>query len=635
MRVGNLIWLLFFTSLVLPISIFASGNNYDVDKIPASLRKDADAVIRNYTTRFEIDDESSAEEKVTFVVTIFDQDGQDYGRLALPYDKFIDIDDLDGKILDSKGEDIRDLDDDDVKDYSDISSYSLYEDFRIKVAQLYYDKYPYTIEYTYKISYDGYLNWPTWYSRHSLDPVQLSRFEVKVPDNYNLRYWCNKELVVPRISIDGDLYTWEATNLKPLSYDAAGEDIENIATVVRIAPSNFDIDGYEGNMDTWKSFGLWYNKLCKGKYKLPDGAIKNVKSIISPGDNSKQKVLKLYKYLQSHTRYVSVELGIGDWQPFDATYVYDHGYGDCKALSNYMISLLKEEGITAYPVLIHAGDNIHPVVDNFPSNQFNHVIVYVPLKNDSLWLECTSQTELPGEVDWDIENRKGLMITPHGGVLVKVPKSMPEQNTQIKNVKVALSENGATVTGIIKWSGNQRVSARSIMHETPEKQRKWIWGSFETPDTKLKHYSFKSRNDSNGQINLNINISLPNYVSLSGRRIFFNPDLMDRRTSVPEDVKKRLSPVRFSYPYLDVDSVTYNIPSGYKIEAFPDNVDLSSSFGSFERKLMPIGSKKILYVRSLQIRKYSIPAKNYEEYRKFFSNIVEADRAQVVLVKKD
>ncbi len=442
-------WLFLFVCFLLPTSILASGNQYDVKNIPASLRGNADAVIRNYTTRFEVDDESSAEEKVTFVVTIFDKDAQDYGELDLPYDKFTEIDELDGMILDAKGDKIRDLDDDDIKDNSDLNNYSLYQDSRIKTAELYYNKFPYTIEYTYKISYNGYLEWPTWYSRNSLNPVQLSKLEVKVPDNYNLRYWCNKELVVPQISIDGDLYTWEAKDLKPLSSDAAGEDIEDIATVVRIAPSNFEIDDYDGNMDTWKNFGLWYYKLCKGKHKLPTGAIKDIKSLISPNDNSEQKVIKLYKYIQSHTRYVSVELGIGDWQPFDATYVYNHGYGDCKALSNYMISLLKEEGITAYPVLIYGGSSAHPLIKDFPSNQFNHVIVYVPLKKDSLWLECTSQTDLPGEVDWDIENREALMVTPHGGVLIKLPKSTPVQNTQVRDIKVALSENDAAVSGII------------------------------------------------------------------------------------------------------------------------------------------------------------------------------------------
>jgi len=189
-------------------------------------------------------------------------------------------------------------------------------------------------------------------------------------------------------------------------------------------------------MDTWKNFGLWYYKLRKGRDKLPDEAIKEIKNIVSPSDNSEQKVVKLYKYLQSHTRYISVELGIGDWQPFDARYVYNHGYGDCKALSNYMISLLKEEGIKAYPVLIYSGSSVHPLVKDFPSIQFNHVIVYVPLKNDSLWLECASQTDLPGEVDWDIENREALMVTPRGGVLIKLPKSTPTQNTQVRDIKL-------------------------------------------------------------------------------------------------------------------------------------------------------------------------------------------------------
>jgi hypothetical protein len=36
----------------------------------------------------------------------------------------------------------------------------------------------------------------------------------------------------------------------------------------------------------------------------------------------------------------------------------------------------------------------------------------------------------------------------------------------------------------------------------------------------------------------------------------------------------------------------------------------------------------------LEIHDYSVPAKNYKEYRKFFWDIVKADRAQVVLVKK-
>ena len=59
--------------------------------------------------------------------------------------------------------------------------------------------------------------------------------------------------------------------------------------------------------------------------------------------------------MQNNTRYISIQLGIGGWRPFEAAYVASKGYGDCKALSNYMYSLLKEAGILSYYTLVKAG----------------------------------------------------------------------------------------------------------------------------------------------------------------------------------------------------------------------------------------------------------------------------------------
>ena len=67
------------------------------------------------------------------------------------------------------------------------------------------------------------------------------------------------------------------------------------------------------------------------------------------------KVAVLYNYLQQNTHYVGIQLGIGGWQTYDAAYVATKKYGDCKALSNFMISLLKEAGIKGHAVVIKGG----------------------------------------------------------------------------------------------------------------------------------------------------------------------------------------------------------------------------------------------------------------------------------------
>ncbi len=608
---------------------------YAVNKIPVELRSNANAVIRYSATRFEIEKGSDTVEKDTFAVTIFNKDGQCYGELSLHFDKFINIYELDGRILDENGEEIRELNGEDIKDHPAISWSSLYEDSRVKDAELYYNKFPYTVEYTYEIDYDGYIIWPSWYSQTSLEPVEFSKFEVKVPDNYKLRYWCNK-LKNPEISEGGRLYSWHAENLEKLSYDVVGESIEDIATIVKIAPSNFDFDGYEGNMDSWKNFGLWGYNLCKDKNNLSEAVVKKINSLVSPIDSPRQKVLKLYKYLQSNTRYVSVQLGIGGWQPFDAMYVHDRGYGDCKALSNYMVSLLRVVGIKSYPVWINNGSHRLPFINEFPSDQFNHVIVCVPLEKDTLWLECTNPNSLPGNMGWSNENRGALLLTPDGGVVVKTPKSTSSQNFMQKKIEVTFSNNTAAINGLIKWGGDQQNSVRDIIKDdVPKEQEKWILESFEVPDVKIKNYSFDIVPDSTNQVNLKLNLSLPKYATISGSRIFFNPNLMERRSYVPKEVSERLSPVRFSFPYHDIDSIVYKIPKGYKIEGLPDEMNLVSSFGSFSSKITKDGDSGILYVRSLEIKEYEIPAEKYNEYRKFFSDVVKSDRSQVVLVNKN
>ena len=216
---------------------------------------------------------------------------------------------------------MKELDEDkDVEDHGAFDGYSLFTDTKVKTVGFYYDKFPYTVELSYKIKYRDYFSWPQWYAQSGLDAVEKTKYQVVIPSDIELRYWCNRDSIKPAITSNGSdkIYTWQAESLPALSKDAMGDDEEDYSVIVKTAPSEFSVDGHEGKMTSWKELGDWIYGLYKDCGKLPADAVNDVHALVSPEDKLKDKVKKLYNYMQNRSRYVSVQLGIGGWKPFSA-----------------------------------------------------------------------------------------------------------------------------------------------------------------------------------------------------------------------------------------------------------------------------------------------------------------------------
>jgi transglutaminase-like putative cysteine protease len=615
----------------------AGTEKYSVKNIPAQLLP-ADAVIRDYSIEFEIYSPKKAIQKVTYAVTIFTKEERHRANLVLPYNKFITIDDLEGTLFDKQGREIRDIRKAEIKDYSAIDDYTLHDDSRVRYIAVVHDVFPYTVEYTYEIEYNGYLNFPAWYSRENINPVERTVFRVTTPSKYLLRYWTNKDSIRPVTVESGRKasYIWEAANLPKLSRDAVDEDLYDVSTIVRIAPSDFEIENVKGDMSSWKDFGGWFYKLKDKRSSLPASAVFDIQEIVKASPSKRETVKKIYEYMQSRTRYISVQLGIGGWQPFDASYVHNRGYGDCKALTNYMESLLRLAEIPSFPVLINSGTDRFPMITEFPSNQFNHVILCVPMERDSVWLECTNQSKPFGRLGYTTENRNALLISYDGGFIVRTPATGSDDNLQIRTGKIYIQSTGTAVVNIsTRFYGNRHNETQStLIQATPEERENWVKEQFTAPNISLHSFSIQGLENRSPEIVTDISASLLRYSSVSNDRIFFHPSIISRRTYIPPPVDKRLSPVRFPYPYKNIDSLWYTLPSHYIPETIPPALNVQTTFGSYSSKSISLGDTAVLYIRMTEMNMNSIPAERYQEYRSFIADIVRSDRAQIVLRKK-
>ena len=632
--------LLCIVSVFFTLQVFANAGDgeYAVSKVSAALLKKSNLVIRLEEEFIELQSLEKVAYKHHYVITVLNEEGAKFARLVESYDKFLDIKSIEGVLYDATGNKIKTLKSKDIEDFSGPSS-GLADDSRFKVHNFYYKIYPYTVEYfveTVKKETMFFQSWhPIWDENIS---VEKSSFSMKVPKDYLLRYKEFNYSTTVSIKEEGDrkIYSWQIINYEAIKREYASPAWSKITPTVLLAPSKFMIEDYSGDMTDWKELGKFQIALNKGRDILPVPVKQKVADLTKDAASLSEKTTLLYNYLQSSTHYISIQLGIGGWRPFEASSVASKAYGDCKALSNYMYALLKEAGIKSYYTLIKAGDNEDDIITDFPSRQFNHAIICVPDGKDTIWLECTSQTKAAGYMGGFTGNRHALLITDDGGKLVSTPVYGLKENLQIRHVKAVLDENAKlTIKSDSYYKGMAQDDLQMMINElSKDKVKESLLEQLDFSTYSIEDFKYKENKSYLPSVEETLDITVSNYATITGKRLFIFPNVMTRTNrKLPTDEERKYD-IELDYEFKDVDTAEIKIPAGYISEAIPQDVKIESKFGKYNASVKFSGDK-ITYYRSYEHYSGRFPSKDYGDLVKFYEAIYKADRSRVVLVKKE
>ncbi|HEY4334536.1 MAG TPA: transglutaminase domain-containing protein, partial [Puia sp.] len=350
----------------------------------------------------------------------------------------------------------------------------------------------------------------------------------------------------------------------------------------------------------------------------------------------RRKVYALYQYLQQNTHYISIQLGIGGLQPFSAEYVSTKKYGDCKALANYMVSLLKEAGITGKYVEIEAGDNAVPLEENFVCHQFNHAISCVPMEKDTIWLECTSQTQSPGFMGSFTGGRKAVLSDEEGGHVVQTPIYSATDNTQSRVIYAKLGPEGDLDAEVnTEYHCVRQETPHDAINEMGADQReKYLNNLFSLPTYKVEKSHYEEEKGPRPAVREELHVQASNYATVTGRRLFIVPNLFDRSTRrLTADTARKYDYIT-SQSYTDIDSVVIAIPPGYQPESMPKEIAIDGKFGVYKSSVKYGGDKLTCY-RYLQQTANRYPPADYAALVHFYEQLYQTDNQKVVLVKKE
>lgn len=614
---------------------------YAAAYIAPQLKENAHTVVREYKEVFKVNSLSNAVTRVKVAYTILNKKS-DANIINLYYDKMKKVKWIKGAIYDSRGKLIKKIKKSNLIDHSAISS-SLYADNRALSYKAPQTSYPYTIAYEYEETTTTTMWYPTWVIQDDYGvSVEKSHFQIILPKNYKFRYKVkNVELKLKESTTKkgNTSYQWIAFNLKALEKEPFSPSYRDIFPMIRTAPNSFKIDDHRGDMSSWENLGRFNYDLNKDRDVLSPTMAAKVKELTKDATTQAEKINILYKYMQDNMRYVSVQLGIGGWQTFDAQYVEKNKYGDCKALTNFMKSMLKAVNITAHPALIRMGRSKSTQDEDFPSASFNHVILYVPSDSEETkeptWLECTSSNDPAGYIGEGTNDRFALVYSEKGGKLIKTPMLTPKENLLMYKTTIDILPNGdARIKSNQTEKGYQQDRLRQMsFYGNKEEQEKYLRESLDLPNFKINEYNIEP-NKTEPITNTTLDILVNKYVSKAGKRIFIRPNAINRISYIPSKVSERQYPIVGSNSFLDKDEVIVNIPEGYKVESVPTKAfELKSEFGQYEITITQ-KENQLIYNRVLMIKNFNLPKEKYKDLRKFFKEVSKMDKLKVVLVQQ-
>lgn len=595
------------------------------------------AVIERYEASFDMSSPTSATYNVHVRVNILDAEASDIGEAYIFTDDFRSLTSFSARI-ESGGKTIKKYKLTDLKTAplggGGISDATV--SYVQPVAPV-----PYTVEYSYEVAFkNGFISFPSFIPLS--DPLVAlvdARYTIDVPAGTEIMYESSEEPAVEKGKTDK--YTWSFSSVEPYVYEHMMPGRFEFLPYAYAAPKAFTYAKTSGVQDGWESSGLWLYGLQKDVCTAPAELSAKVAELTSGMQDDRQKINALYTYLRESTRYVSIQLGIGGLKPFPAEQVMKTGFGDCKALSVYMQSMLAEAGVKSKYFIVDT-DRSDLLDGLYSVGQMNHAMLCVPMQKDTLWIECTNPRLPLGYRHTDIAGHEVVLIGPEGGKKVRARQYPDSLRISKESVSVVLNADGSA-----SCVGSRSLKLDSVepyvgFSSLPAKtQFNAIMGANALNPADFNIISVNDNfNDwilmEDGeeyvpQMKIDYSFNAVDYAKVSGERMFvqLNPFAKqlysDRKARIHEYVRRRGSTI--------MDCVSLTIPEGYAIESIPQSGTIECQFGELNTAVL-VNGNTISVTQTLKLHPGRYPKEEYATYRTFAKDVSKAYSSKIVLIKK-
>ena len=578
--------------------------------------------------------------------------GREYGTVAVSYNSHKKITGMRGWCIPAQGKDYEIKDKEAVEiSLPKIEGSELVSDVKDKLLRIPAAEPGNIVGYEYEEEEQPYVLQDVWRFQET-SPVREAHYTLLLPSGWEYKAtWMNFPEAKPTQA--GNQVQWVVTEVKGMKHEDNMPPWQGVAGQMIV--SFFPSGGSSQNrgFQNWKEMGIWYQGLTSGRRDASPELKQKVTALTSSAGTPVDKMKAIAGFAQRDIRYVAIELGIGGWQPHPATEVFTHHYGDCKDKATLLGSMLHEIGIDSYYVVINSERG--SVTPETPAHMggFDHAVIAIKLPDGImdaslaatmvhpklgkiLFFDPTDELTPFGQLGGALQANYGLLVTPDGGELVKLPALPPAMNGIRRTANLTLNATG-TLSGDVQevrvgdraWS--QRWALRTATKDADRVKPIETLLSHSLATFQITKASVGNLQTTDQPFVYNYSVVAANYAKTAGNLLLVRPRFVGNKSSdLLETKEPRKYPVEFDGPSRDSDTFEITLPSGYEVDDLPPPVNADYSFASYHSET-EVNGNTLKYSRTFEVKELSVPVSKVDDLKKLYRIIAGDERNTAVL----
>ncbi len=459
------------------------------------------------------------------------------------------------------------------------------------------------------------------------EPVVNSDVKIIIPSNKNLYFKLKnaKSAIIDSTITDSiKTYTFAMEKTTPPIEEPM------MPATQKLLPSL-----HTSTFKSWDYIFKWYSDFQKKRMVVAPKIQRLTDSIVAGRKTKSEKTAALYHWVQRNIRYISIKgAAASGVSGHKASQTLENGYGDCTDKAILFSTLLKAEGIEAYPVYLHT----HPspgIVKEIPSFWGNHAIVEIfPEKGEPYILDPVSEySRYPSFVQMD-HGVYAICAQKSRIDFIKVPP--PERNRRNYNYKIAVNADGSgRVTFQSDYTGSYESGIRAYWERlnSEEKKKQFQQMAKQTsPTAELIDCSLTNLTEISKPLVMKIEYKISDLLEKAGDLYLLKlPEIADRYLRGELSLSSRKYDLVYDTSEEIVHIFKIVLPENMEILSTSESFQIQRSKGSYRAGYEEEGDT-LIFRDDWKRKGRIIPKEEYSEYKSLCNEVIEYAKKPIILI---